>query len=144
MPQRLTIARTLKQAIEAQGARDYPHETCGFLLGDAGREGPRVRFLIEASNEDMADPGRFYRIDRAGYEHAEAEARARGLTILGIYHTHPDAAPVPSATDAEFAFPEWIYWITPVIEGEPGEPRLWLRVWKAAGWREVALHVEAG
>lgn len=138
----IAIPGELKARIDAQGRRDYPRETCGFLIGTAGAGGVSVRQVREAANANTGNPRRFYEIDRAAYEAAEREAASRGLELIGIYHTHPDAAAAPSETDAAYAFPEWVYWITPVNGGVPGDARVWLRTWAPEGWREMDLVVE--
>lgn len=137
----LKISRELKSGVEMQARRDYPLETCGFLLGRESSGGREVRGVLEASNSSTGDPARFYQIDRAAYEAAEREAMASGMELIGIYHTHPDAPAVPSRTDGEFAFPDWIYWISPVSGGEPGKPRVWFRELRPAGWREWILEI---
>lgn len=138
----LSIPSELKGRIDAQARRDYPLETCGFLIGRAEGHRARVIRLQEAPNASGGNPRRFYEIDRGAYEAAEREASAAGLQIVGIYHTHPDAAAVPSETDAAYAFPEWVYWITPVNGGVPGDARVWLRTWAPEGWREMDVVIE--
>jgi proteasome lid subunit RPN8/RPN11 len=54
-------------------------------------------------------PTRF-RIDPAEQFAAIRQARGSGREIVGAYHSHPDSAPVPSATDlAEAHFPDQVY-----------------------------------
>lgn len=137
LPRTLTLSAEMRKAIDAQGRQDYPHETCGFLLGEASGETLVVRRILAAANRHSENPRRFYEIDREGYGHAESAAMGAGLNLLGIYHTHPDSPPHPSSTDATYAFPEWVYWITPVANGVPGDPRIWYRTWNPEAWREL-------
>lgn len=136
-PRTLQISAALREAIDDQARRDYPHETCGFLLGEAKGESLQLRRVLPASNRHSENPRRFYEIDREAYRHAETKAAESGLQLLGVYHTHPDSPPTPSKTDADYAFPEWVYWITPVVNGVPGDPRIWFREWNPEGWREL-------
>jgi proteasome lid subunit RPN8/RPN11 len=137
----LTIPPDLKAKLETLAGRDYPHESCGFLLGEADDWGYHVLDLYAADNSRDGDRERFYAIDRAAYAAAEREAAAAGRTILGVYHTHPDAPPTPSDTDADFAFPGWVYWISRVDAGRAGDARVWLRTWDPPGWEELVLIV---
>jgi proteasome lid subunit RPN8/RPN11 len=62
----------------------------------------------------------------------EKEARARGLEIVGIYHTHPATQPYPSKTDVarahwgdtdDLMFPGYSYLIVSLRDVEHPEPR---------------------
>lgn len=136
-PRTLTLSSRVRKEIEAQARRDYPHETCGFLLGEKKGETIRVRSVLATANRNSENPRRYYEIDRHGYAIAEATACETGLELIGIYHSHPDSPPTPSPTDASYAFPEWVYWITPVSNGVPGDARIWYRRWNPEGWREL-------
>ena len=48
-----------------------------------------------------------------------------GARVLGFYHSHPDALPLPSETDRELAWPWYLYVIIRVAAGEPEETRAW-------------------
>ncbi len=133
---RLTVSLEVRRLIDTQSRRNYPSETCGFLLGHSAPDGFQVTRALEALNRNTENPLRLYEIDREGYEKAEARAVEAGLQLIGIYHSHPDSTPVPSEMDAAYAFPDWIYWITPVENGVPGDPRIWYRTWAPEGWKE--------
>ena len=74
------------------------------------QDSPRNRFEI--------DPGEMVRVDRA--------ARAEGLSVVGFYHSHPDAPARPSEFDREHAWPGYCYVIVSVAAGQPREMRNWL------------------
>ena len=64
------------------------------------------------------DPLRRYLIDPRDHLRAIREARARGLQVIGAYHSHPRSAAVPSATDAAEGFGDFVF----VIAGLAAEP----------------------
>ena len=140
-PFSVNLTSDLQKKIAGQAASDYPLETCGFLLGREEGGSFLVQRLVAAENRNAADPRHRFEIDRRDYGLAEALSLEAGMMILGVYHSHPDAAPVPSAADAEYAFPGWICWITPVMGERPGAPRAWLRDSGARSWREMAINV---
>lgn len=85
-----------------------PAECCGLLGGRAGEAAtvyrlrnvardPRVAY--EAAPEELFD--------------AQRLMRARGETLVGIYHSHPRSSdPAPSTTDVRLAFyPAAVYFI---------------------------------
>lgn len=59
--------------------------------------------------------------------------------IAGLYHSHPDAGAVPSATDREMAWePGWIWLVTAVRLGTAAETRAW-RLEGDGGFSEAEL-----
>jgi proteasome lid subunit RPN8/RPN11 len=110
----MKVARGVLTAIEAHARRDAPHECCGLLLGTA----TEVVEAVPARNI-AAEPSRRYEI--APEDHFAALRRCRsageGVTVVGGYHSHPRSAPVPSATDLEQAFLEFVYVIAGPVDG---------------------------
>jgi proteasome lid subunit RPN8/RPN11 len=82
-----------------------------------------VRAAPNAS-EDGAGARRF-RIVPELLLRAHREARARGLEVVGFYHSHPDAEARPSTLDREHAWPGYSYLIVGVVGGRPRELRSW-------------------
>jgi proteasome lid subunit RPN8/RPN11 len=128
--------------IRAHGARDYPNECCGVLFGrvDGG-----VKLVIEAvplknlrTEPEKAKeilplevPGREsernrFLIDPREQLRAEKDARARGLEVVGYYHSHPDHPARPSNYDREHAWPWYSYVIVSVVRGEAKELTSWV------------------
>ena len=110
----MKVARGVLTAIEAHARRDAPHECCGLLLGTA----TEVVEAVPARNIAV-EPSRRYEI--APEDHFAALRRCRsegeGLAVVGGYHSHPRSAPVPSATDLEQAFLEFVYVIAGPVDG---------------------------
>ena len=122
----LHLTQSLLERI-AEHARDaYPGECCGLLLG-LRRDGQRIiHEVINADNAvGRARAAQRYEIAGQAYLHADRHARARGWDVLGIYHSHPDAPPIPSRTDLAEAWPEYVYLIVHVADGTPGAARAW-------------------
>jgi proteasome lid subunit RPN8/RPN11 len=48
-------------------------------------------------------------------------------SVIGFFHSHPDCAAAPSATDMEYIrlWPETVWLIVPVFGGEATQPRAW-------------------
>lgn len=69
---------------------------------------------------------------------AEAEAKRRGLEVVGFYHSHPSGAAEPSAADAEQAWP----WYTYLIVGADGALRAWRLRADRGGFDAQALDAE--
>jgi proteasome lid subunit RPN8/RPN11 len=70
-----------------------------------------------------SSPNRFL-IDPKDHLDARRNARARGLEVVGFYHSHPHSPPEPSATDvAEASYPDALYLIMS-IQSSPPEARI--------------------
>ncbi len=117
-------AATLK-LIHAHLESAYPEEGAGFLLGTDG-DPRRVTAILKVDNarEASARHNR-YLLTPQDMRRAEDAADEMGLTILGVFHSHPDAPNVPSGFDRAWALPWYSYTITRVDAGQAGSTRAW-------------------
>ena len=81
---------------------------------------------IVAAENTRADSARNrYLIDPLAYLKTERDADRRGLQVLGIYHSHPDAPARPSAFDLDHAWPNLSYLIVSIAGGKVAETTSW-------------------
>jgi proteasome lid subunit RPN8/RPN11 len=114
----VTIARAALDDVIAHGIREAPRECCGILVGSA----TGISEAIAARN--IADRPTRFLIDPQDHIDAIRGARARGLDVLGFYHSHPHSSALPSETDrAEASYPDHLYLIVG-LASEPPEIRL--------------------
>jgi proteasome lid subunit RPN8/RPN11 len=128
----MRMGRGVAEALLKHAREEAPHECCGLLIGTPERieEAWRARNL-EASHTR-------YRIDPADHFAAIRAARARGLAVVGAYHSHPGTAAVPSRRDAkEVTYPDYLYVIVSLAEGPPGAIRAYRP--QRGNFREVRL-----
>lgn len=112
----IVLEREMVDAMIAHARFCVPNEACGLLALD---DGGRIRMVYCLSNADRS-PYR-YTVDPDEHFGALRHAESQGWTIGGVFHSHPTAPPVPSATDLEGALdPEWLY----LIVGNSDTPRL--------------------
>jgi proteasome lid subunit RPN8/RPN11 len=123
---KLQLSAELLAQIHAHGEAAYPEEGAGFLLGQAGGENRTGTLIMPASNtrEDVARQNR-YQISPQENLAAEQLAAARGLDVIGIFHSHPDHPNQPSDFDREWALPWYSYLISTVNKGKAIETRSW-------------------
>ncbi|MDR2367896.1 MAG: M67 family metallopeptidase [Deltaproteobacteria bacterium] len=124
----MMVLPSVLESIRAHGARAYPYEACGFVLGAFDPSGPPLGLkACEARNS--REPGkrrRRFSIEPEEFLAAELKAGSEGLDILAIYHSHPDHPALPSANDLEKALPFYRYLIVSVEKGVPGDLTCWL------------------
>lgn len=123
----------------ARGLEDaYPREGCGLLLGRVEGADRVVEEARPAPNRWEARDDR-YLVDPETLRRAVDEEAAGGPRVLGFYHSHPDAEPVPSSTDRELAWPWYLYLVVPVRDGRAGRGRAWELEEDGDGWVERAV-----
>lgn len=120
----LVLPPDLQRRLCRQLREAFPAEGCGVLLGDVEGQARLVRRLVPTENRwegrndrYLVDPGTLRRL-------LEGEDEP-GARILGFYHSHPEAEPVPSSTDLERAWPWYYYLIVRVDPAGVGSGRLW-------------------
>jgi len=118
----LALGHGVAEAIEAHGGDAFPHECCGALLGTAGQ----VTATFPLPNTTEEGPRRRFLVRPADYQAAERDASARGLELLGFYHSHPDHPARPSQYDLDHAWPVFSYVIVSIMGGEPAAMTSWL------------------
>ncbi len=121
----LLIPKEILKKIYLYGEASYPEEGAGFLLG---QDTPvrRVEAILELANarENQARHNR-YLITPQDYLWSEDEAERLGLSLIGVFHSHPDHPDQPSEFDREWAQPWFSYLITSVQNGVPMSSRSW-------------------
>jgi proteasome lid subunit RPN8/RPN11 len=118
----LAISKDLLGQIHAHGEKAYPEEGAGFLIGKDGQV--ESILPLDNSREDGARHNRFL-IGPQEYLKAELTADKLGLSLIGVFHSHPDHPNRPSEYDREWAQPFFSYIITTVNEGKAIESRSW-------------------
>ena len=125
----IKIKREYLQAIEKHGEETYPHECCGFLLGENREELNVVREIYRAENEwkEPATPAEGkretkdnrYLITPQQWKRADDYARSKKIAIIGYYHSHPDHPAAPSGFDLDHScWPGESYIIVSVDRGK--------------------------
>jgi proteasome lid subunit RPN8/RPN11 len=89
----VTITKTAIDDMLAHARETAPDECCGLLVGRRGF----IERNIRAKNL-QASPTR-YSIDPADHFAAIHDARSRGQSVIGAYHSHPATPAIPSESD---------------------------------------------
>ncbi|HKN24104.1 MAG TPA: M67 family metallopeptidase [Candidatus Acidoferrum sp.] len=125
------LERECAKRIRAHGVETYPHECCGALLGrdgDGAYVAGKLREILEVVplvNRRKDSPRNRFSVSTRDVTAMEKTAAARGLVVVGWYHSHPDHPARPSEYDRENAWPWYSYIIVSVQNGEAREMRSW-------------------
>jgi len=153
----LKLGKGHREVILGHGGRDYPSECCGVLLGKVEGDAKHVAEVVALKNlrreTDRAqellpvdDPGREternrFLIDPLEQLRVEKEARARGLEVVGYYHSHPDHPARPSNYDCEHAWPWYSYVIISVERGSPKDLTSWVLAEDRSGFAAEQVEI---
>jgi proteasome lid subunit RPN8/RPN11 len=126
----------------AHAESTYPYECCGLLLGRNSQDGKTLVEVMAMENvwsvqavETFSEIDTKWQLSENKSTHytiapevmlqVQKESRARGLDIIGIYHSHPDHPAIPSPFDQVCAWQTYSYIIVSVPQGKAGELKSW-------------------
>lgn len=123
--------------MQAWSLERLPGEACGLLLGTRNLRRTEVLELTTAPNHFEGQAGQGFELDALHLVQAEDSARERGLRVVGLWHSHPGQAAVPSRADACGALRNWSYPILALRTDGRSELRCWR--YTAQGFQEERL-----
>lgn len=104
----------------------YPNEGGGFLLGTLSGNTVTIEDTVLVKNVFAAEEQYHrYAMTPKDWARLEDDADARGLTLVGYYHSHPDSPAIPSIYDRDHALPNFTYIITQVQGRKAVDMRVW-------------------
>lgn len=113
-----------QMAIHAE--ETFPEECCGAMLGrDRDDDVREVTQILRIDNIKDDNRKRRFLIDPRDLLKAEKAARAAGLDVVGIYHSHPNHPSRPSEFDRDHAMPFWSYLIVSCMDGKTTSIQSW-------------------
>lgn len=135
-----------KQALELmiQDAEStFPNECCGFFYGTEDAEGNRT--VVEAKiveNSKEGDQRRRFEISPFAYMKAENYAIEKNLTLLGVYHSHPQHPAIASVHDLAKAMPYFSYIILSVLDAKTDDIKSWRLLDSGEKFVEESVSIE--
>ena len=113
-------------AIRRHGEADYPAEACGLIGGSVDGHRKTAVQLVPLVNQRTDSARNRYLIDPESFRRGEERLERDGLDVIGVYHSHPDHPPVPSAFDREHAWPRLSYVIVGIERGRAADTKSWV------------------
>jgi proteasome lid subunit RPN8/RPN11 len=135
----LTIPSSLLELIKAHAVDAYPNECSGLIVGLYDKQVAKKIYPMKNVHADGTHNR--YRIEPKEYLLVEKQARAAGLDVIGIYHSHPDVPAKPSRYDTEHAWPAYAYVIVSVAKSKVDHLLAWRLRDDRSGFDQVELRV---
>jgi proteasome lid subunit RPN8/RPN11 len=112
----LRLSATAYAQMVAHCYDGLPLEACGLVAGPPGTSDAIVCY----PTRNAADSSRVYEVDPRDYLRADRDAEAKGLEIMGVFHSHTHTDPYPSPTDVASApDPNWHYVLVSLRDEAP-------------------------
>ncbi len=132
----IRLPAQVREAMLAHAYTCHPEESCGLLAGPADGD---IRMAYPLTNT-LHSPTN-YTIDPTEHFRSLKHADRSGWDLIGVFHSHPHTAAVPSRTDIRLATePEWLYVLVGMEEFDDPQIRAF-RI-SERGVTEVALDFE--
>ena len=100
----------------AHAESKFPNECCGAMIGKAADGVKHVTQAVPLENAYAGAQGARYELRPQDLLEAEKRARAAGLDLIGIFHSHPDCDAYFSKTDLENSCP-WYSFVVLSVKG---------------------------
>jgi proteasome lid subunit RPN8/RPN11 len=94
----------------------FPNECCGAMIGNIDGDTKNVTAAVAMENSYAGEQGARYELRPEDLLEADRKARAAGLDLIGIFHSHPDCDAYFSKTDLENACP-WYSFVVLSVKG---------------------------
>jgi len=96
----------------------YPNECCGAMLGRLNGGSKLVTEAIPMENAYAGEQAARYELRPEDLLEADRQARARGLDLIGIFHSHPDCDAYFSTTDLKNSCPWYSFVVLSIQNGK--------------------------
>lgn len=106
------------EVMVAHARATYPNECCGAMLGSVDGDAKLVKVAIPLENAYNGAQNARYELRPEDLLRAEKEARAQGMDLVGIFHSHPDCDAYFSETDLKNSCPWYSFLVLSIKNGE--------------------------
>jgi proteasome lid subunit RPN8/RPN11 len=102
----------------AHAESKFPNECCGAMIGRIDGDEKLVTGAVPMENAYAGEQGARYELRPEDLLAADRSARAAGLDLIGIFHSHPDCDAYFSKTDLENSCPWYSFVVLSVKSGK--------------------------
>lgn len=102
----------------AHAEATFPNECCGAMLGSIDGDEKKVLKAVAIENSYTGAQGARYELRPEDLLEADRQARAAGMDLIGIFHSHPDCDAYFSKTDLENSCPWYSFVVLSIKSGK--------------------------
>jgi len=102
----------------AHAEKTFPNECCGAMLGSIDGDEKKVLKAVTIENSYTGEQGARYELRPEDLLEADRQARAAGMDLIGIFHSHPDCDAYFSKTDLENSCPWYSFVVLSIKNGK--------------------------
>lgn len=114
----IEIEKNAWAAMLLHAERIYPEECCGAMIGRMQGDKKTVTQAVPLDNSFSGEKGARYELRPADLLAAEQAARANGLDVIGIFHSHPNCDAYFSETDLKNSCPWYSFVVLSIRDGK--------------------------
>ena len=114
----IEIATEPWETMVRHAEKTYPNECCGAMLGRLNGGSKLVTAAIPMENAYAGEQAARYELRPEDLLEADRQARARGLDLIGIFHSHPDCDAYFSTTDLKNSCPWYSFVVLSIQNGK--------------------------
>ncbi len=114
----IEIATEPWETMVRHAEKTYPNECCGAMLGRLNGGSKLVTEAIPMENAYAGEQAARYELRPEDLLEADRQARARGLDLIGIFHSHPDCDAYFSTTDLKNSCPWYSFVVLSIQNGK--------------------------
>lgn len=112
----ISITPEAWEVMVSHAEKTFPNECCGAMLGIIDGSRKTVTRAIPMKNSYAGAQASRYELRPEDLLEADRTARAAGLDLIGIFHSHPDCDAYFSKTDLENSCP-WYSFVVISVKG---------------------------
>ena len=114
----IKINGTAWATMVAHAEAQFPNECCGAMIGTIDGDVKNVTLAEAMENAYAGAQGARYELRPEDLLAADKKARAAGLDLIGIFHSHPDCDAYFSKTDLENSCPWYSFVVLSIKNGK--------------------------
>jgi proteasome lid subunit RPN8/RPN11 len=114
----IKINQNAWDAMVAHAESTFPNECCGAMIGTIEGDVKQVTLAEVIENAYEGAQGARYELRPEDLLAADKKARAAGMDLIGIFHSHPDCDAYFSKTDLENSCPWYSFVVISVKNGK--------------------------
>ena len=109
LQKKIIISNLLRENLVQHANKQDPYESCAILLGNVNEETWEIIEIFLTENMDKSEIN--FTVSNEQLLEGYTKAEEKGLSVVGIFHSHPKSEPSPSNTDIEFMKGNPVPWV---------------------------------